>query len=306
MTKPPPERTGLGRISEVVVFAYDRYDTMTTPQLLEAGGVPHTVLCHSADQLRRFAAGGRVRPDRLVATGCPRGLAYQRNVALDRLTPGAWALWLVDDLVRIEELAGYDEWATVGRVPVTTANTSQWRPRFATRVGMVHFLARCQRLIAEAERRRAWLVGFAGFDNPLYRAAHWKVNTLADGRAWLVRASRLRFDQHVQMVDDVCWTAQNLLAFGTVLVDAWVLPRCGRYTGGGFGSIDARLDQKRAEVAYLAATYPEVCAVRHKAGWPDGTHVVIRTLPRSWATSPQRAAARRKLRPTGRATAPLG
>lgn len=290
-------------ISEVVVFGYDRFTTMTTSQLLGRAGIAHTVLCHTADQRRRFLAGGRVAGD-LVVTGCPRGLAYQRNAALDRLAPGQWALWLVDDLVRVEQLADYDTWADVGRVPVTPANSALWRRRFGTPLGMRGFMARCGQLVAEAERRRAWLVGFAGYDNPLFRARHWKLNCLADGRAWLVRAGRLRFDEHVQMVDDVCWTAQNLLAYGTVLVDAWLLPRCGRYTGGGFGSITDRLPQKRREVAYLAATYPEVCAVRRKPGWPDGTHVVIRTLPRSWAHSPQRAAARRRLRPPVRAAAP--
>jgi hypothetical protein len=100
----------------------------------------------------------------------------------------------------------------------------------------------------------------------------------------VVRKTHLRFDENVQMIDDVCFTAQNILEFGSVLVDAWILPRCRRYTAGAFGSISQRLDQKRREVAYLVRTYPQICAVKRKAGWPDGTHVVIRNV-RSWRTA---------------------
>jgi hypothetical protein len=259
------------------VFTWDRYQSITTSRLLEAEGIDHTVLCHNEDHRRKFVGAGQVRPERLEVVDRPKGLAFNRNAALDRMDPGEWALFLVDDLLSVSELDGYDRAAVAGQIPVSPANQNEWRARFKHGISLGQFMNRCDGAVAEAERMGAHLVGFAGFDNPLFRAKRWKVNCLADGRAWCVRKSHLRFDENVQLIDDVCWTAQNIRAFGVVLVDAWILPDCRRYTAGAFGSIDERMDQKRAEVRYLVNTYPELCAVKRKAGWPLGTHVVIRS-----------------------------
>lgn len=265
----------------VFVFTYDRYDSISTSPMLEAEGIDHTVLCHTPEAREQFIAAGRVKADRLEVTHQPKGLAYNRNAALDRMAPGEWAVFLVDDLLSVQELDCYDAMAACGAVPITMGNQREWRPRFKHPVPLAQFMRRCQAAAATADSYGAHLVGFAGYDNALYRARRWKLNTLADGRAWVVRKTHLRFDEQVQLIDDVCWTAQNILAFGAVLVDQWILPNCRRYTAGAYGTIDQRLAQKRREVAYLTRTYPQVCAVRRKAGWPDGTHVVIRNV-KSW------------------------
>lgn len=260
----------------VFVFTWDRYNTLTTPQLLADEGIEHTVLVHTTSKAQRFAAAGRVDTSCIHVTGVPKGLAYARNAALDLMDTGEWAVWLVDDLLSVTELESYDEHALSGMLPITQENQAQWRPTFKCQVPLRQFMHRCLDAATYADHLGANLVGFAGFDNVLFRAKRWKLNTLADGRAWVVRKTHLRFDENVQMVDDVCWTAQNILEFGAVLVDQWVLPKCKRYTAGAFGSIEERLEQKRKEVSYLVATYPQVCAVKAKPGWPWGTHVVIR------------------------------
>lgn len=266
---------------KVFVFAWDRYDTISTSPALEAEGIDHTVLVHTDEHRDRFVAGGRVRPERLHVTGQPKGLAYNRNAALDLMQDGEWAVFLVDDLLQVYELDGYDELATAGAIPIDMANQREWARRFKTEVPLRQFMHRCAQATTHADTYGAHLVGFAGYDNALYRSRRWKLNTLADGRAWVIRKTHLRFDENVQLIDDVCWTAQNILAFGSVLVDAWILPLCKRYTEGAFGTITQRLDQKRREVSYLVRTYPQLCATRRKAGWPDGTHVVIRNV-RQW------------------------
>lgn len=267
---------------KVFVFTYDRFDSISTSPMLEAEGIDHTVLCHTTEARKQFIAAGRVRPDRLVVTGKPKGLAYNRNAALDRMALGEWAVFLVDDMLEVQELDCYDEMAPAGSLPITSTNQREWAKRFAQPSTLAHFMQRCQQATRVADSYGANLVGFAGYDNALYRSRRWKLNTLADGRAWVVRKTHLRFDENVQLIDDVCWTAQNILAFGSVLVDSWILPNCRRYTAGAYGTIQERLLQKRREVSYLVRTYPQVCAVRRKAGWPDGTHVVIRNV-KSWS-----------------------
>lgn len=109
-----------------------------------------------------------------------------------------------------------------------------------------------------------------------YRRKKWKMNVLADGRAWVVRKTHLRFDENVHSMDDYAWTARNLAEFGVVVINNWVLPDCRRYTAGGYGSKEQRMTQKITEARYLVETYPDYVAYKAKAGWPEGSHVTIR------------------------------
>ena len=141
---------------------------------------------------------------------------------------------------------------------------------------MTRFYERVEQSIRFAERAGANLVGVAGVDNALFRKRHWAQNILADGRAWAVRKTHLRFDENAQLIDDLCWTAQNIQEFGLVVVNQWVMPLCKRYTAGGFGSIDERMEQKLREASYLVSAYPGLIKFKDKAGWPPRSHVVLR------------------------------
>lgn len=255
---------------KVFVFGYDRYDC-TTSVMLEREGIDHVLLCHLA---AGFVEAEVVNPARLVPTFNPKGLAYQRNYALDMMQDGEWALFLVDDMKGVTALRNYR--TARSPLPITVENQHLYRARFQKPVELGGFMGMCRAYIPLLERNGAKLGGWCGVDNPLYRAKHYTTNVLLDGRAWLVQKSHLRFDENVQLIDDVCWTALNIREFGIVVCDQWILPDCERYTRGGFGGLDERMEQKRREAEYLVATYPEQVAFKAKAGWPTGTHVVIR------------------------------
>jgi len=258
----------------VFVFTYDRFDSITTSAILESSGIDHIVLCHTEEQRAAFIAAGRVKSERLVVTGKPKGLAYNRNVALEMMSQDEWSVFLVDDLKKITMLRNYD--TAPDPLPITTKNQRAYAKRFQHEITIAELLERADGLVHRCERIGARLGGWAGIDNPLFRRGHWGHNVLADGRAWVVRKSSLRFDEQVQMVDDVCWTALNIREFGHVVVDRWILPDCARYTAGSFGSIDQRMEQKLRECAHLVATYPDLVRFAPKAGWPTGSHVVLR------------------------------
>jgi len=269
----------------IFVFTYDRYDSITTSQMLEDEGLDHIVLCHSADAAEQFAAGGRVRPDRLVATNEPKGLANNRNAALEMMNDDEWALFLVDDFINVMELADYDE-RREARIGITMANQQRYRDLFKHQVSMTHFYERAHTVAQACDVVGARLGGFAGYTNPLFRDAKWRFNILADGRAWVVKKSSLRFDAEAQMIDDVAWTAKNIERFGITVVNQWILPNCRRYTAGAFGSIDERMEQKIREASFLTRRYPGIVRTQKKKGWPDGSHVVLRrTLDGSAITS---------------------
>lgn len=262
----------------VFIFTYDRYSTISTPAYLAAAGIDHTVLCHTAYAAEQFAIAGRVEPSKLHVTNQPKGLANNRNAALDMMSKGEWAVFLVDDLRDVTEVADYDT-RPQRELGITMQNQAELRPTLKQPVDADVFMRRCEQLVTACEAVDSRLGGFAGNDNPLFRNDHWKFNTLADGRCWVVQKSSLRFDPKAQMIDDVAWCAANMRKFGVVVVNQWVLPDCERFSAGAFGSIEQRMPQKLAEAAHLVQNYRGLVRYKAKAGWPPGSHVVLaRTL----------------------------
>lgn len=260
---------------QVFVFGHDRYETMTTSAFLEMADVEHRVLVSSVRRAELFVRGGRVMPERLHITGLPDGLAYARNAALEMMHDGEWALFLVDDLKQIYELDTYDTEIS-GDLPITFENAQVYQKRFHTPITTADLLRRAQATIPLLENCGAALLGFAGIDNAPYRRKKWGYNVLADGRAWLVRKTHLRFDHEAQCIDDYAWTAKNIEAFGTVIIDRWILPDCRRYSPGGYGTREQRMAQKLAEARFLVERYPDLLVYKKKAGWPEGSHIAFR------------------------------
>lgn len=254
------------------VFTYDRFDTISTSQWL--GKHPHTVLCHTVEQRKQFVEAGRVG-GKLVATGRPKGLSNNRNYALDQLKAGEWALFLVDDLNYIVRYENYFTYKG-DKLNVHGTNLNIARKLFKHPCTASEFFKICEETIVEAERRNVHLVGFSLTDAPLFRRNKWSHRGLADGRCWLVKKSSLRFDENVQLIDDVCFTALNIKHFGSVLINNWVLPSCKRYTKGSFGSIEQRMPQRLKECRYLVEHYPDQVRYADKVGWPDGSHVALK------------------------------
>lgn len=265
---------------KVFVFTYDRYDSISTPMMLQRDDVDHTILCHSEEAKARFVDCGRVDKNKIVATGMPKGLANNRNAALEMMNDGEWAVFFVDDLKSVTEIRDYGMREET-RLGITTKNQSAFRALFKKEIPLGQFMLRAEETVAACEGVGALLGGFCGIENPLFRDAKWRFNVLADGRAWVVKKSKLRFDPNVQLIDDLCWTALNIQTFGCVVVNQWVLPDCKRYTAGAYGSITQRLPQKLKEASYLVKTYPALVRVAKKAGWPLGSHVVLRRTLRN-------------------------
>lgn len=257
------------------VFAYDRFATMTTPAMLDAEGIDHIVLCHTEEQKQKFIEHGTADPKKLIATGQPKGIARNRNAALEMMDDDEWALFLVDDMKQITELRNHDR-IREAELPITPKNQGTYAERFKTPISLKDFMTRCLQLARYTSSKGGYLAGFCNIDNPLFRAKHYKYNTLADGRAILVRKSHLRYDENVHLQDDYCFTALNLRTFGVVVINNWVLPDFDRYTSGGAGTKEERMDDKIAECAYLVKHYPEWIDIRDKPGWPYGSHIAIR------------------------------
>lgn len=260
----------------VFVFAYNRFDTMTTPNMLRAEGIPHIVLCHSEADRERFIANGTAERGSIVATGNPRGLPRQRNYALSLLKEGEWGLFLNDDLSGVTYLKDYYDTGAES-IPVTTKNTTYYGKQFSAPATLKEFICFCHNLTMEAEKRRVYYAGFASNGNPLFRARRYRTQGLVDGRAVLVRKSALRFDESddAGVIEDHFFTAENIKVFGKVLVDNWVLPLFKRNTEGGYGTIEERAPELRRACAYLLKKYPYLFKYKTKKGYPPFTQVAF-------------------------------
>jgi hypothetical protein len=255
------------------IFTYDRFTQMTTSEYLK--NIPHIVLCHSEEQKQKFIEGGRVYGE-LIASGQPKGLANNRNFALDMLQDGEWGCFWVDDLIGVTFIKNYWDIAHQDSIGVTSENQPQIRQDFKEKCSAEMFYRIAEDTIKVAEKKGFALCGFSLTDNPLFRDKHYSYWSLADGRCWLVKKTKLRFDTNVQLIDDTCFTALNLKMFGGVVNNNWLLPNCERYKPGAYGTIEQRMEQKKAECKYLVETYPDFVCYGEKVGWEPLSHVKIR------------------------------
>lgn len=257
---------------KIIIFTYDRYDSISTSEYFK--GIPHTVLCHDETAKQKFLDAGRIHGE-IIATGEPKGLANNRNYAIDMMQDGEWALFFVDDLISMTMLESYyqQQGTTLG---INSENQPKYRAEFKKECTPQEFLKICEETIQHAEQKGFALCGFSLTNNPLFRDKKFGYWALADGRCWLVKKTHLRFDTNTQLIDDTCFTALNLKAFGGIVNNNWVLPDCKRYTEGAFGTIEQRMPQKLREAKYLVDTYPEFVAYADKVGWVENSHVKIR------------------------------
>jgi len=265
----------------IFVFGYDRFDTMTTSLLL--GNHRHVLLLHGHES--RFRDGGTVGAEAdVVETGNPRGLQHQRNAALSMMAEDEWALWLVDDLIDVTEVADYDRLRAEGRTRygITTDNQTEMSPYMKRPITIDEFRDRAVEVATACEAVGAAHGGFAAYANPPWRDRKWRFNVLVDGRALLVKNVGQTVDPAVGCIDDLSMAADAIARDGIVVVNQWVLPECVRYGSGGYGSIDDRLDEKLAAVSHLQQKHPGLVSIRKKAGQPIGSHAVLRrTLDRA-------------------------
>lgn len=263
---------------KIFVFTYDRYSTITTTKALDDENIDYRCLCHGEDDRIKYNKAGVVNPEKMISTGRPRGLGHNRNSALEMMKDGEWALFLVDDWVKATEYDGYDTEPKESLPIFFGKSTTEWGKRFQKQISMQQFVDRAKELIDECERRNIHLGGFASYTNPAYRAEKWKTNVLADGRAIVVRKTKLKYDPEIQTIDDYGWSAENITFGNGTLVNQWVLPECRRYTEGAYGTINQRMEQKIKDCKYLVAKYPKLIAYKNKSGWPDKSHITIRPM----------------------------
>lgn len=255
---------------KVFTFFYNRFENATTSAALSQNNINHKVMIHSSDDLQKFVKGGTIH-GKAVVTGNGKGLAYQRNSALDLMDDGEWGVFMCDDFQKIKAYPKQFIFSKTQSININHQNQNQFRLKIE--IGLKEMFSWFPKLIELAEKNNIHLVGFGLHDNPMNLRNKFSTRGLADGRFWLVKKSHYKFDLNAQLIDDVAWTAENLVRHKNVLVLNWCVPYFERYTAGGFGSTTERKKLRMKECAYLANKFDPLVRIAEKPGWDHGTHI---------------------------------
>ena len=257
---------------KVFTFFYDRYIDATTSKQLHANGISHYVMVHSEKHLQEFNKHGTIKGDSIV-TNEMKGLANQRNRALDMVNMGEWCVFMCDDFIKIKSFSKEMIEGSINKLPITFENQNNYRLK--DEITLKQMFSYFPRLIKIAEKNNIHLIGFGLHDNPINLGRKFTTRGLADGRFWLVKKSNYNFDLNAQLIDDVAWTAENLVRHGNVLILNWIVPYFKRYSSGGFGSTKERIVQRKKECEYLCRKYNPLVRIAKKPKWEYGTHIRI-------------------------------
>lgn len=271
---------------KVFTFFYNRFETASTSLALAQNDIDHTVLIHTPQDLQKFTKGGTLHGNPVV-TNNGKGLAYQRNTALDMMDAGEWGVFMCDDFQKIKAYPKEFIFSKTQAIDINQQNQNKYRLK--NEINLKEMFSWFPKLISLAEANNIHLIGFGLHDNPMNLRKKFTTRGLADGRFWLVRKSHYRFDLNAQLIDDVAWTAENLVRHKNVLILNWCVPYFERYTAGGFGSTTERKALRMKECAYLANKYDPLVKIAEKPGWEYGTHI------RLYGTDGNIAAIRKKV-----------
>lgn len=257
---------------KVFTFYYNRYETATTSIQLNNNGIEHFVLLHNENDLQKFNKHNTIKGKPII-TNESKGLAYQRNKALEMVDTDEWCVFMCDDFIRIRSLP--KEWiiSKTNSLPIDFKNQQKFRLKSSNNICLKEMFDLFPYLIKLADKNNIKLIGFGLHDNPLNLKNKFTHRGLADGRFWLIKKSDYVFDLNAQLIDDVAWTAENLVRHNNVLILNWLVPYFKRYSSGGFGSTEERKLQRKKECNYLANKYNPLVQIAKKVNWDYGTHI---------------------------------
>lgn len=259
---------------KVFTFFYNRYETATTSKALYENDIAHNILIHTEEDYQKFIKG-KTLYGKAHITNNPKGLAYQRNTALDMMNDGEWAVFMCDDFKQIKSVPEQTLQSNQKTIDINFGNQHIYRFKNKDIISLKKMFSYFPKLIELAEKNKIHLIGFGLHDNPLNLRNRFTTRGLADGRFWLVKKSNYKFDIRAQLIDDVAWTAENLIRHNNVLVLNWIVPEFRRYTKGGFGSTEERKSLRKAECTYLAYKFNPLVRIAEKKNWDYGTHIKI-------------------------------
>tara|TARA_R100000426_G_scaffold5344_3_gene7538 strand:- start:1415 stop:2131 length:717 start_codon:yes stop_codon:yes gene_type:complete len=225
---------------------YDRYENNTTSRMLD---FEHTILCHeNADKFKNISKKATI-----IETNLPTGIQNNFNYALRTLDYGEWAIFLSDDLIGgrkfNEEKYDFVECS----VDVVLKNLTD--------------------TIEKADKMGVEFVGMSSTGNAFYVKSSYSYYGLVDTRCCAIKKSEFLFHPNIGCIPDYYCTAYHMKKNGKNLILNTFYLDFERYTDGGLGSIDNRLEQKMQEIKIMQKLFPDNVTIVDKPNHPRGSHI---------------------------------
>jgi len=232
---------------KIFLMYYDRFNNATTSKMIDKD---HIVLCHNNKQKFNCISEKGL----LLETNQPKGIQNNFNYGLDLLEKNEWGIFLSDDLIRGRKLLD-DKFIDCNVNWVLEE--------------LINVLPKCDKMGVN-------MVGLNSTGNPFYAKKKYSKFGLVDGRCFAIKKTSFRFHDKINTIPDYYATAYHLKKYGGNLILNYCFLEFERYTKGGLGSVDERINDKLKDVKIMLNLFPNNVKIKDKPNEPKGSHIIIK------------------------------
>jgi hypothetical protein len=218
----------------IYIVSRAQEERLHTPKLLQAAGVPYTLVLDNGQQ----ADAARRLGHRRVMVTDTGDLVAKRN-AITAAVGRGWYCGMDDNIQGFAAVDGGLRRKHSVDGLVDTADGQNWRPFFNKNCSVKDYVKELQALAVRCDSFGACYGGVATMENPYFRGKRFGFRRFVKSKVFVMRAEAgIRFKH--RLCHDSFASAQAVAFYGRVLVDNWLFYRARWYEQGGLGSRAAR------------------------------------------------------------------
>jgi hypothetical protein len=259
---------------KIVIPSFNRAETIRTHQYLEKGGVTdYKILLHSEACKAAYLKNPTIRPETLLVTGAQFGIQHQRQwIITNYVKKDEWFLTMDDNVRGIQCVHPF--FYNADKLDV---QHKHFDPKiFQYEANSKQFIALCLKDIAYCEKQGIKFGGFASVPNYYFLGKKYRHVGYVISKIAIIKNSGITYDPNVMAMEDYAFTAENLLRFGKVLINNFIIPQAGHYEVGGIGTYEQRVPRKIIDCEYLMQKYPGLFRYKIKAGCHPKAELQVR------------------------------
>jgi hypothetical protein len=219
------------------------------------------------NEVEDYKKNKTIDPSKIIASDAESGIANARNWILENLIEeGEWFVFSDDNQ---KYFTAVDE--ENYKLPFCLDQTA-----FENRIDEDRFWKIIEDTIKEAERVGAKYCGFATVDDAYFRRRKFRYMGYCMTEISAVQKNSLRFNPLFSVIDDYEYTASNLLRFGRVVINNYMMPKTKHYEKGGIGTYEERLPHKIKACRLLMLKYPGLFRYKIKSGCHPKAEIQVR------------------------------
>lgn len=267
---------------KLYIPSFHRAKSICTHLLLDTAIFDYYIVVHDPLELHYYKQNKTIPPERLICSYAPYGISHQRQWIRDNLTSDGEWFCMADDNIKFIHAVRKPEYFEEDLEKINTLafqkNDNNFKYSVYENKIDSHRLGEiCEEMILEAQKLGIKYCAFASNRNYFFaRARKWSYWSYAISKFAIYQKDDINFDLNVQAMDDYCFTAQNILQYGKVLVNKFVYAHGIHYQKGGIGRYEERQEKKVADAAYLMLKYPGLFRYKIKKGCHPEAEIQMR------------------------------